>query len=287
MNSDITLLTNRSFWFVIAVKSSKLATMKRLLSLLLLLVSAETLAETGVYQVEVIVFRNLQATNESAEITELRSFSQFPDLENAEQTDKQPRESSDGSAESAEVELSNILSGYLPDDVLVVTRKSDAMDNAWRRLRSSQNYRPLIYTGWQQNKVEFYPPMRIHDQQVIETRLNPPTQIMIADLSAPDPLATYRSTFYQIDGSLQLRRSRFLHLYLDLELREVKPHNTIDSSFSDGNDLEIEIGSPAGESGNYGVFAIKQNRQITTSRMQYFDTPYLGALVYVTSIQSN
>lgn len=261
--------------------------MKRLLPLLLLLLSAEVMAKSGAYQVEIIVFRNLLATNEPIGVNELRSFSQFPDLENARHSELPALEPKAEIVESAIFEAPGVLSNYLPDDVLIVTQKSDEMDNAWRRLRSSKNYRPLVYTAWQQNRIEFYPPMRIHDQQVIETRLNPPTQIMIADLSSPDPLAAYRSTFYQIDGSLQLRRSRFLHLYLDLELRDVKPQDTFETGFADENDFQINMENTTDEIDTFGVFALKQNRQITTNRMQYFDTPCLGVLVYVTNIQPN
>ncbi|MDH3902890.1 MAG: hypothetical protein OES90_06680, partial [Xanthomonadales bacterium] len=63
---------------VITVKSSTLVSMKHLLPLFLLVVSASVLAESGAYRVEIILFRNLLATNESAETPELRNFSQFP-----------------------------------------------------------------------------------------------------------------------------------------------------------------------------------------------------------------
>lgn len=261
--------------------------MKRLLSLFLLFVSADVLAESGSYQVEVIVFRNLLATNESSEVAELRSFSQFPDLEHARQTDILPVKAAGKTGGTLAGELSGIWSKYLPDDFRIVTQKSDAMDNAWRRLRSSQNYRPLVYAAWQQNKIDFYPPIRIHDQQVIATRLNPPTPIMIADLTAQDPLASYRATFYQLDGSLQLRRSRFLHLDLDLELRDTRPHSANEADSVDAGAIQPGILNTTSETGTYGVYAIKQKNQVTTNRMQYFDTPYLGALVYVTSIQIN
>ncbi|MDH4020730.1 MAG: hypothetical protein OEU84_14135, partial [Xanthomonadales bacterium] len=66
---------------VITVKSSTLVSMKHLLPLFLLVVSASVLAESGAYRVEIILFRNLLATNESAETPELRNFSQFPNLE--------------------------------------------------------------------------------------------------------------------------------------------------------------------------------------------------------------
>ena len=231
--------------------------MKRLLPLFLLLVSSAVLAESGAYRVEVILFRNLLATAQFTETPELRNYSQFPDLEETS----------------------------LPDDLFVFTEKSSQMDTAWKRLRSSQNYRPLVYAAWQQNRIDYYPPIRIHDQQIIDTRLHSPGPFMIADLTAPDPLAAYRNKLYRIDGSLQLKRSRFLHLYLDLEYREATIQNSVEPGFPGGNVMQTEPETPVPEADVYGVYELKQNRQISTGKMQYFDTPFVGALVYVTSIE--
>jgi hypothetical protein len=74
-------------------------------------------------------------------------------------------------------------------------------------------------------------------------------------------------------------------LYLDLEYREAKPQNSVEAGFLDRNDLQAEPGTLVTEPDVYGVYELKQNRQISTEQMQYFDTPFLGALVYVTRIQ--
>jgi len=253
---------------------------KRTLPLLFFLLCSAALAESGAYRVEVIVFRNLAVTTEAAEVETLRSFSTYPALEIpilpappnlmntteiADTATKQPGDTR-GTSEPGE-ETAEPRRFDLPDDLRVIMEKSPAVDDAWRRLRGSADYRPLLFAAWEQNRIDYYPPLRIHDQQLLETQLRPPTQFMLADLTAPDPLAAYRSTFYQLDGSLQLRRSRFLHLYLDLEFREKQP--ATDSS----------------EPGQYHVHSIRQNRQVRTGQMQYFDTPQFGVLVLVTAIQ--
>ncbi len=275
--------------------------MKRLLPLLLLLSSA-ALAESGVYRVEVIVFRNLDAMAEPASVVELRNFSQFPDLE-------EPTIELENTPLGADLR-SNAVEGIpgplridLPDDLHVIKKKAFRTDDAWRRLRSSKGYRPLLYASWEQNRTDYYPPMRIHDQTIIDTQLRSPTNIMVADLAAEDPLAAYRSIFYQLDGSVQLRRSRFLHLFLDLEYREDTSSIEPGSGFFTGSDQENqEEKLPAESATNFfsrnniqpesgtvdntyhRVFRLKQNRQIRTDRMQYFDTPYFGVLVLVTAI---
>jgi hypothetical protein len=250
--------------------------MKRLLPVLLLLLSSAVMAESGAYLVEAIIFRNLEVTAEAEAADELRSFSHLPQL------DEVP--ASLDSAEEILPEPAAIPRSDLPDDLRVVTQKSLGMDDAWRRLRSSAEYRPLIYAAWQQNRTDYYPPMRIHDQQIIAKQLRPPTPIMVADLTADDPLAAYRSTFYQIDGSLQLRRSRFLHLYLDLEFRESALEPASDSGAMGNNAVLPGPASEPLQTGNYRVYSLKQNRQVRTGRMQYFDSPHFGVLVLVSPI---
>ena len=276
--------------------------MKRLLPLILLFLCSAALAESGAYSVEVIVFRNLAVIAEADEVEELRSFSHFPALEESVPPASKPE---GGSAEVPRGDSAVPFRSDLPDDLKIVTAKGPQMDDAWRRLRSSKNYRPLIYSAWEQNRTDYYPPMRIHDEQSIDTQLRPPMDIMVADLSADDPLAAYRSIFYQVDGGIQLRRSRFLHLYLDLEYRELKPRTVRDTGLlgDDANSVVMETGNigagnietgnietdnhGAGDAVDYQVFSLKQNRQIQTGRLQYFDTPHFGVLVLVSAIAAD
>ncbi len=292
-------------------KTSKLQRMKRLLPLFLLLSSSPTLAESGAYRVEVIIFRHLQTTAKPAEIGELRKFSQFPALEKDQPFDLWPpgptpgfstnpaadvtselpetrietpvEDSIDGPADNSP---GNTVSD-LPDDLLPITELSRRMRDVWTRLRSSRDFQPIVFGAWEQNRTDYYPPVRIHDQQVIDVQLRPPTQIMVADLVDRDPLAAYRSYFYRLDGSVQLRRSRFLHLYLDLVYRNEMTEPGAEEPGAepvspDAGDTESAIKDVTGPT----VFELQENRQIRTGQMQYFDTPSLGALVWVTAISS-
>jgi hypothetical protein len=105
------------------------------------------------------------------------------------------------------------------------------------------------------------------------------------DPSVTDPIdaslmAAYQVNFYRLDGSVQLRRSRFLHLYLDIEYRETGPWMAPGPA-SPGGILDVQPGEAFSP---YTVFTLQQNRQVRTGRMQYFDTPQFGALVLVTAI---
>ena len=195
--------------------------MKRLIPLLLLISCNVCLAESGSYLVEVIIFRNLEAMAEPIRAEQLRSFSQYPELREPEPavTNELTSEDKDKTGDIPEA-MAELLSTDLPDELSVIKGRSTYMDDVWRRLRSSRAYRPLHFSAWQQNRVDYYPPMRIHDETILETRLESSSKLMVADLTSADPLAAYRTHFYQIDGNAQLRRSRFLHIHLDLEYRE-------------------------------------------------------------------
>ena len=263
--------------------------MKRLLPFLLLLISSATLAESGAYRVEVIVFRHLKAETEATAIEELRSFSQIPDIVETEQIEEPGETLPADSTNEHPVTVGGAPRGDLPNDLHIndlhiLAKRTTYMDDAWRRLRSSKDYRPLVYAAWEQNRIDYYPPMRIHDQNIIDRQLRPPTNIMVADLAAADPLAAYRSTFYQLDGSVQLRRSRFLHLFLDLEYREPKPETAVEPGFFAENDNQTEVEADTDSNKVQGVFTLRQNRQIRTGKVQYFDTPFFGALVFVSAI---
>lgn len=249
----------------------------RLPVLLFIFLSCSAMAESGSYRVEVIVFRNLAEQATADETDFLRSFSRFPALEDRE----------------------------LPDDFSVVDKKSGAMDRAWRQLRSSRSYQPLLYAAWKQERIEYYPRIHIHNDQVIGSRLRhspraagqppdsrqPGPAVVPGRGPAPEPPAGEPSpvpatgagadvatpaaepvydNLYQLDGTVQLRRSRFLHLDLDLEYR-LQP---------------AERREP--EQGNFNgatrIYHFNQSRQVNTGEMQYFDSPYFGALVLVTAV---
>ena len=260
-----------AIFFVIRNKPIKLTPMKRLLPLLLILISSAIHADSGAYRVEIIVFRNLDTSAEPVSEEELRSFSHYPALDQIV-----PDEES--------LEIPNM---HLPADLSVVTKKSARMDGTWRRLRSSQGYRPLLYKSWLQNRVDYYPAMRVHNERLIDSQLRTPTNIVVADLTATDPLAAYRSSFYQLDGSVQLKRSRFLHLFLDLEYRNEGSGEIVTTTEFENTDFLASADTESPILQTHDIFRLKENRQIRTERLQYFDAPYFGALVLVTPIKTD
>lgn len=97
----------------------------------------------------------------------------------------------------------------------------------------------------------------------------------------PDP-----TFFYALDGTASLVRTRFLHLYLDLELREAvfdtaatlrpPPTERLAQPTAEG----LEQAAPTG----FLVHSLRQNRQVRTGRMEYFDGPVIAVLAYITAV---
>jgi hypothetical protein len=202
--------------------------------------------------------------------------------------------------------------------VVHIETMSEIMQESWRRLRLSAPFRPEQYLSWEQGANEPFPLLRIHNEDIVllddpyaDLRAEPEQgaedaegetgePIVFSDqgsilpgdpeqeeeLELPEP-----TRFHQIDGTVMLKRSRFLHLDLDLELREavfdemamtraliLKEEGDGQEEFEDG---EFEMPQPS----SFLVHSMKQSRQVKTARMEYFDGPVLSVLAYITPIE--
>jgi|GEM_PF-1020593 len=195
-------------------------------------------AERGVYRVEILVFRHNQAEHNPVESAEL---SYFPGA----------------------WRLFEERAVIYPEDPAPLGVMSDRMRDAWRRLERSEAYQPLYMQAWEQSRTDYHPPVRVHDDRVMFERIVLPEAADI-DLTAPDFFAPYRQRYHQLDGTAQLRRSRFLHLEFDLEFRlelisaksEELPENGIpaDMTLTPVEPLPV-AGEPLGERLGESVFA--------------------------------
>jgi hypothetical protein len=235
--------------------------MKRLPIILLTLLSISSITASADYRVDILIFNHIEGVAEIRETTEIRSFASLPQLDDV----------------------------LLPDGMQAITAMSASMESIWRRFRRSAGYRPLLYVSWVQSKIDYNPPLRVHDEVILSESLQFPSRLVIADLTADDPLAAYRVPFYQLDGTVQLRLSRFLHLELDLEFREILPDGVA------GEPVPASLGAqmfpPVIEEAaqdesriNYEVRKLEQSRQVRTNETQYFDSPFIGVIAHVTEI---
>lgn len=204
-----------------------------------------------------------------------------------------------------------------PNAVVHVADMGPEMSDAWRRLRLSGPFRPLQYLAWEQGADEPFPLLRVHDAEIVlvddpyadlreaeaefvamygDTVTGPETDPdPDADESAdgctetddadelPDPLA-----FYALDGTASLVRTRFLHLKLDLELREAVYGEPLPT---DGEPIHPLV--PGGDETaapvtrrptSFLVHRLEQSRQVRSGRMEYFDGPVIGVLAWLTTV---
>lgn len=276
--------------------------------------AGNTSAQDKNYRIEILVFRHLQHEAKPFETMELRDFSDSLDF----LTPPKPEEGGDS-------ELGSPLeTGELPEqelaeeepwaDVVHIEDKSEVMQDAWRRLRLSAPFRPEQYLSWVQSPNEPFPFLRIHNLEVVF--IDDPYDEQGAELAAlaeaaadagqpmvfsdqgdalpgdpeQEPELPEPTLFHQIDGTVMLKRSRFLHLKLDLEMREaVYDENALTQDMiareaMDSAELEVEEAVLPVPS-SFLVHSLQQSRQVKSERMEYFDGPVISVLAYISSVE--
>lgn len=114
------------------------------------------------------------------------------------------------------------------------------LDSALARLSASRDYRPLLHLAWRQPVTAQADAPAVHvyggedRAEGIETGAAAPAR--------------------ELDGTVRVSRNRFLHVDVDLLLRE--------------------------ESGR--TFRLRQSRRVNSGELHYFDHPAFGALVKLT-----
>jgi len=263
-----------------------------------------------------------------ADAESLRDFSgslDFLEVKSAEDDGGEAKNSGDGQDDQAGTELlQNTSTEFPPDadqpeepwaDVIAVEDMSDVMRETWRRLRLSAPFRPEQYLSWEQSANEPFPSLRIHDLAVLliensctvvhetlatEANEDADSPFVFTDQgnilpgdaienAAKEVELPDSTLFYRIDGTVMLRRSRFLHLDIDIELRQATfdeqplPLTPIlGSERESGEPGELEL-PPAP---SFLIHQIEQSRQVKSQRMEYFDSPVLGVLAWITPFEA-
>lgn len=217
-------------------------------------------AEGGDYRVEVLVFRHLGTNAEPLKVDSVRSFHDAFRLEE-----------------------------ITPPEVPVpVSATSTMFEDLWRRLQRQAQYKPLVSRAWQQTRIDYHPPVRVHDAEVIAEELYFPGEFIYVELSDPRMFDPFVAPLYRLDGTVQLRRSRFLHVDIDLEFRVDDP--AWDLAFppldrpGQASVLSALPGASEQAPEPFRIHRLKQSRQVRTDALNYFDSEFLGVLVRVTAI---
>lgn len=147
------------------------------------------------YRVELIVFRNLEVPATPVEMDTVRRFRSALELDDTQ----------------------------APETPVRLDKRDGAFANLWTRLERLAEYEPLLRLTFEQSLYDYHPPVRVHDDVVLGQALHFPNGLAYLNLPETGNGAgwfdDYVESLYRLDGTLQLRRSRFLHVDLDLEYR--------------------------------------------------------------------
>ena len=277
-------------------------------------VSSPAISAKTHYRVEILVLSHLHHEAIAKEVPSLRDFSESLDFL-APEPDQEEEERL---ASETEIDMDeSVADDALPEgeeteedpwaDVVPVETMGEVMQESWRRLRLSAPFRPQQYLSWEQSADEPFPSLRIHNQQVVltddpyaELREQVPGEgggagptVVFSDqgntlpgdaeeqeTELPDP-----TLFYQLDGTITLRRSRFLHLDIDIETREPIYREPIETQPIPDQPQPINEEPEERQPDAFDIHSLKQSRQVKSKRMEYFDSPVLGVLAWITSFE--
>jgi hypothetical protein len=311
--------------------------------LLLLAVPTAAPAQETRYRVEVIVLTHIGHIETPREVAMLRDYGDALDFlapkeaaENGGDESIEPKpgvgEDASSADDAAADEPADQAEETEPPPVVHIEELSDVMRDAWRRLRLSGPFRPLLSLAWEQASTPPFPQLRVHDENVVMTQ--DPWAAIRVRLEAGEPVdawleaglvppipprppveedsTTYEDVaenpesallerlppprlFYALDGTVSLVRSRFLHLYVDLQQREgiydPAPQQPVllprgmrtPPAATPAPDPEIATSDPVPTA--FRVFDMTQSRQVKTGQVEYFDGPVLSVLAYITAIE--
>jgi hypothetical protein len=278
-------------------------------------------AENDRYRVEVIVLTHLHHAEESREILWLEDFSAAldfltppPETEDEEvEEDAAPvAPSEDVTTEPDLVAEENLPVEEEPDPnaVLHIEEMSPVMQEAWRRMRLSAPFRPEQYLSWEQGSEAPFPTLRMHDLEPVMVddpyfQMRKAMEDAAAELANQPGSGTFEEAgadaegeqeedalpeptyYYRLDGTVKLIRTRFLHFDIDLQLREAVFDEELQRGLlqsAPGAELAAEDLPPPKPS-SYLVYDLQQRRQVKTGRMEYFDSPVLGVLAYISRLE--
>lgn len=295
-----------------------------ILNITLMLFACPLIAQEDRYRVEVIVLTHLNHGEDAREVLAISNYSESVDFLTPVPEPYVPEETEPVEFASESDSIAPLAEDALepetdPDAVLHIEEMGVAMADAWRRLRLSAPFRPLQYLSWEQGSADPFPLLRVHDldllmeddpwedirlrletdelidrfsrDEELQPVLDPETGEPLLEEPTASELLPPPSLYYRLDGTVSMVRKRFLHLYIDMQQRElVPPPQPLEGGLSllSSSPSQFETTPTAEpealEPDRYNVFEFKQNRQVKTARMEYFDGPVLSVLAYITPI---
>jgi len=213
--------------------------------LLLLIAPAALSAPSSWYEVEVLIFVHLTSTTPSTETEPLGS---------GQQSSSGHRNVASAQGNTS-IETKNQDAAFLP-----LSPRAWKLTGVAHRLNTSSHYRRLLHQAWKQ--------IAASPQQAQPVHLHLPFVE-----ATPQEAATFpnESLGSQLEGTVTLRRGRFLHVSLDLLYRQL-PQVPV----SPKAERETSEFLPLTRQ-----FRLTESRRIRIQELHYFDHPAFGVLIQV------
>lgn len=175
-------------------------------------------------------------------------------------------------------------------------QQSEVMENAWKRLRNSRNFRPLKYSQWNElraNTVARHAPggvegtaTRIHGDIILSESRGfsaKKTPLRISPAESITELIEIEPT-YKLDGKASFGQGRFLHISLDFEYRDWSANDFSNPVEQQASTTAETIDETVVQGPAYVVYGLKKTRQIVPLKPELFDNEQFGVLVYLEAI---
>lgn len=224
-------------------------------------------AQAAWYQVEVIVFKQLQPDTDG-EVWYANPG--LPDRTNSiELITDVPEDEGPAGANGSKT--------LVPFQEL--GKESYRLDGIYQALKLSRYYRPLYHTSWQQPALSAPSSRAVHLEAFYETDETegdqPPEQAAIQI-----PGETYQPQETLFDGTILVRSTRFLHVDVDIAYF---PESMPGANQETGVDTENQEGiyHPHAD-----YVRMRESRKIKLNELHYFDHPLFGVILQVSRIET-
>ena len=147
------------------------------------------------------------------------------------------------------------------------------IERALERLEENGNYRVLTQLSWIQplERGVASQPVRVRGDEQLQ-HLSHSNTALVQTISPWRPSGQINpETAYRLDGSLTLRQQQFRHVDLDLVWRELAPSLPSAGLLAPPDDAPPDV----------LIHRLKLSRPIGLDRLEYFDSSWLGVLVFV------
>lgn len=200
------------------------------------------------YTVEIIIFRYAEDVATGGELF-------LPDEPEPPADDDSPEFTDRIAPTGPEVAPDKDLEPLPDPDFVLLARDELQLDEAYGRLERLDAYEPVMHFGWTQNALA-------------------------RDETEAVPLYRFGRPPADLDGTLTLYLSRFLHLVVDLNLRKpdsIEPGTPV-SRFNALDALRAEPSLPT-------FYRIQESRIMKNGDLRYFDHPKFGVLARVARVE--